>query len=72
MPRTIRLGLVVVVAAMLGDIVAGRPENARAAWSRYAEKTFANRELPGHVELISSIALDSDANMVGHSDVGSL
>jgi hypothetical protein len=60
-----------VTAAMLGDIAAGRPEDALAAWSRYSEKAFANRELPGHVELISRIALDSAANVAGHSDVGS-
>jgi hypothetical protein len=56
---------------MLGDIAAGRPEDALAAWSRYSEKAFANRELPGHVELISRIALDSAAKVASHSDVGS-
>ncbi len=60
-----------VAAAMLGDIVAGRPEDALAAWSRYSEKAFANRELPGHVELVSRIALDSAAKAAGHYDVGS-
>ena len=56
---------------MLGDIAAGRPEDALAAWSRYSEKAFANRELPGHVELISRIALDSAVKVAGRSDVGS-
>ncbi len=61
-----------VAAAMLGDIAAGRPEDALAAWNRYCEKAFANRELPGHVELISRIALDSATNVAGHDDAGSL
>jgi hypothetical protein len=56
---------------MLGDIAAGRPEDALAAWTRYSEKAFANRELPGHVQLISRIALDSAAKAAGHYDVGS-
>jgi hypothetical protein len=60
-----------VTAAMLGDIAAGRPEDALAAWSRYSEKAFANRQLPGHVELISRIALDSAVKVAGRSDVGS-
>lgn len=60
-----------IASAMLGDIVAGRPEDAQAAWNRYSENAFANREVPGHVELISRIALDSDANVVSHFDVGS-
>ena len=60
-----------VTAAMLGDIAAGRPEDALAAWRRYSEKAFANRELPGHVEWISRIALDLAAKVAGHSDVGS-
>ena len=61
----------VVTAAMLGDIAAGRPEDARAAWNRYSEKTFADREIPGHVELISRIALDSNGTALAHSDTGS-
>jgi hypothetical protein len=60
-----------VTAAMLGDIAAGRPEDALAAWSHYSEKAFANRQLPGHVELISRIALDSAVKVAGRSDVGS-
>jgi predicted membrane-bound spermidine synthase len=60
-----------VTAAMLGDIAAGRPEDALRAWSRYSERAFANRQLPGHVELISRIALDSAAKVAGRSDVGS-
>ena len=61
-----------VVAAMLGDIVASRPEDALAAWSHYSEKAFANRELPGYVEFISHIALESAAKVAGHADAGSL
>lgn len=61
-----------VVAAMLGDIVADRPEDALAAWSHYSEKAFANRELPGYVEFISHIALESAAKVAGHADAGSL
>ncbi len=60
-----------VTDAMLGDIAAVRPEDALAAWSRYSEKAFPNRELPGHVEWISRIALDSATNVAAHSDVGS-
>ncbi len=41
------------------------------AWSRYSEKAFANRPLPGYVELISRIALDSAVKVAGRSDVGS-
>jgi len=60
-----------VTAAMLGDIAVGRAEDALATWSRYSEKAFANRQLPGHVELISRIALDSAVKVAGRSDVGS-
>jgi spermidine synthase len=52
-----------VTAAMLGDIVAGRTENARAIWNLHSQKTYENREIPGHVKLLSSIALGSDANV---------
>jgi hypothetical protein len=60
-----------VAAAMLGDIAAGRPEDALTAWGRYSERAFADRQLPGHVEFISRIALDSAAKVAGRSDVGS-
>ena len=57
-----------VTAAALGDIVAGRPDRARAVWDRYAEKAFENRPLPGHAEVIGGIALDSETKLVSHSD----
>ena len=48
-----------VTAGMLGDLAAGRPQDAREIWGRHAEKAFGSRQLPVHVELISNMALDS-------------
>lgn len=60
-----------VTAAVLGDIAAGRRNHARVIWDRYAEEVFADRELPGHVEFVSRIALESDAELLGQSDASS-
>jgi spermidine synthase len=60
-----------VTSAMLGDIASGRPEDAQAAWREYAERVFANRALPGHVEIISGIAMDQDSSAVVQADGGS-
>ncbi len=68
-PQTLRDYL--IMAAMLGDIAAGRPSNARTVWDQYAEKAFEDRELVAHVELISRIALGSDAKSPGHSEASS-
>ena len=57
-----------VAAAMLGDIVAGRAEDARATWNRHSETVFSNREIPGHVELISRIALANGETTVARSE----
>jgi hypothetical protein len=48
-----------VTAAMLGDLVSGRNEDALAIWNLYSGKAYEGRPIPGHVKLLSSIALDS-------------
>ena len=58
----------ILSAGMLGDIAAGRPDAARNVWERHAGQVFADRELPTHVELISSIALDTDTGAPRLSD----
>lgn len=58
-----------VSAAMLGDIVAGRPDDANAIWTTYAAGAYGNRELPGHVKILSSIALES--SQAGSSEAAS-
>ena len=45
-----------VIAAMLGHITSGSPEQARAVWDRYSQKVFGDRELPEYVKLVSRIA----------------
>jgi spermidine synthase len=47
--------------AMLGDVAAGRPEDALAAWNTYSEDAFPAGNLPAYMELIASIALESEA-----------
>ncbi|NOR35887.1 MAG: hypothetical protein GQ577_03985, partial [Woeseiaceae bacterium] len=49
-----------VTAAALGDIAAGRPERAREVWEKFADSVFAGRVLPGHIQLIGSIAMGSE------------
>lgn len=50
----------VVATAMLGDIVAGRPENAHSIWRNHEETVFADREIPMYIKLIASIAIDAE------------
>ena len=57
----------VLAAAMLGDIVAGRPESAIEAWSSHEETVFADRKLPEYVKLISTIAVDSNVTALAQS-----
>lgn len=45
-----------VIAAMLGHITSGSPEQARAVWDRYSQKVFGDRKLPEYVKLVSRIA----------------
>jgi hypothetical protein len=52
-----------VTAAMLGDLVAGRNEDALAIWNLYSGKAYESRPIPGHVKLLSSIALDSNPTL---------
>jgi hypothetical protein len=56
-----------ISAAMLGDIAAGNPDDARLTWNRYGHVAFPNGDKPEHVALLSSIALDSQAPTQRHS-----
>jgi spermidine synthase len=60
-----------VSAAMLGDIVAGRLDDAGAIWSAYSTSVYGSRELPGHMKLLSSIALESESSQTDRSEAAS-
>ncbi len=47
-----------VAATMLGDIAAGRPAEAHDVWLGHGEALFADFELPHHMKLLLSIAVD--------------
>jgi predicted membrane-bound spermidine synthase len=53
-------------ALMLGEIANGRVSAARSIWQRYAPEIYGDGPLPGHMQLLSALAMTSPNEYQGH------
>ena len=65
------LQIYLVSAAILGDVVSGKPENALATWNRYSDEVFANGALPTYMHLITATALHSGSGASNNASAAS-
>jgi len=59
-----------ISVAMLGDVAAGKPEEALATWDLYQGEAFSDGKLPTYMHLITAIALYSGAGTANHAIAG--